>query len=126
MALVQHHVGGLRQSTGVELVAENLGGHNHQGGTRVHFNIPRKDPHVLLPKLLTKIGKLLIAEGLEWGGVGKAPPRGERLINGELGDEGLPGSRGSRDDDRVPLQDVVDRLLLKGVQGKGIAETKCV
>jgi hypothetical protein len=118
VALVQHHVGGLLQRTGVELVAENLGGHDRQGGTRVYFDIPRKDPHVLFPELLTKIGKLLIAEGLEGSGVGKAPPRGERLINGELGDEGLPGSRGGTSQNLLPGNgDILSPMLERGIFG---------
>src|SRR3972149_1325136 len=93
VTFVQHHVGDILQGVGVQLVAEDLRGHHDKGDARVDLDISRQDSHELLAVLLAEIGKLLVAQGLEGGRVGDAPSCGQRLVDRELRDGGLPRPR---------------------------------
>ena len=95
MGLVEHHEVGLQFDPGVhgvvELIAQNFGGADDDGGVRLLPAVAGEDPHVDVAEGLGELRILGIAQGLERAGVPGSPAVLEDLPDGLLGNPGLSG-----------------------------------
>lgn len=116
MNLIKYNPSNLLDHLGtpVEHGPEDLGRHDQACGIRLERHITRHQPDIC--ELLAELPVLLVAQGLERGGVDDPLLVAERHGDGVLGDNGLP-SRGVRGDEHrlVPLQ-ARDGDALEGVE----------
>jgi hypothetical protein len=115
--LVHHHVvdpGVLPLAQGD--VGEDLGGAAQDGRIAVDGGVPRGEPHVLRSQLAAERHPLLVDERLDRARVDGASPVGERGEVESGGHERLPRARGGVQDDVLLLEEIEDRLLLRGVE----------
>ena len=117
VALVEHHVAEALQGPRVEHVPQDLGGHHQHGRARVDLDVPGQDADLRDAELPAEVGVLLVGQRLERRRVGHAALRGERVVDRELRDEGLPRPRRRGHDHRGAFQDGEDRRDLEIVEG---------
>jgi hypothetical protein len=96
-------------------VPEHLRGHDQQARARVDGHVAGHDADGVAVDL-PEVAELLVAERLDGRRVDDALVPLERVLDGEVRDEGLPRAGGRRDEHGVALQDRADRLHLKGVE----------
>lgn len=97
--LVHHHVAeavqGLR--TGVEHVAQHLGGHHDHGCVAVDAVVTGEQADLGGAVALDQVGVLLVGQRLDRRGVEALAAALQGQVDGELADDGLAGAGGSRD-----------------------------
>ena len=121
VALVEHDVGEPLQGAGVEHVAEDLGRHDQERRARVDLDVPGQDADLGHPELPAEVGVLLVGERLERRRVGDPLLPGQRLVDGELGDQRLAGAGRGGDDHRRALEDRPDGRDLEVVERERVA-----
>ena len=121
MALVEDDVGQTREGSRVEHVPEDLRCHDQDRRPRVDLDVTGEESDLGHPELPAEVGVLLVREGLERRRVRQTLLRPQRVVDGELGDQGLAGAGRGGDDHRPTLQDGEDRAVLEVVEGKRIA-----
>jgi|GEM_PF-6270205 len=99
----------------VELIAEDLRRPHDNGGIRVFLCVAREDAHVDVFEQVAELDPLGVGEGLQGRGVPASFPLPEHLVDGLLGDPGLPGT-GRGHDEAVRAPDGLEGLDLEGVR----------
>jgi hypothetical protein len=104
-------------------VAQDFGRHHHDRGVWVLGDVSGQETDVV-PVDRSQVAELLIAERLDRRRVHDTRAAPERLVDAELSDDCLSGSRGSSDHDRFPLQEGEHRLQLEGIELERIEHGK--
>ena len=98
--LVQDDVAEARQRrrSGIQHVAQHLGGHHHHRRLAVDAVVPGEQAHGLVVVPADQVGVLLVGQGLDRRGVEALAALAQRQVHGELADHGLarPGGRGDQ------------------------------
>ncbi len=102
----------------VQEVAEDFGGHHENLGGRVELDVPCQDAHGRLRELLLEVEELLIAEGLDGGGVEDTATLGQAVIDLVLPYQCFSGPGFGANEDVVLLVNSAHGILLKGVEGE--------
>ena len=94
--LVHDHEAEVGQGAGigVEHVAEHLGGHHHHRGVAVDAGVAGQQPHPVRAVLVRQFGVLLVAQGLDGGGVERLEAALQGQVDGELPHDRLAGTGG--------------------------------
>ncbi|SKL34982.1 Uncharacterised protein [Mycobacteroides abscessus subsp. massiliense] len=105
MHLVHHDVGKAMQCGRIRVqhVAQYLGGHHHHRSIRVDRRIAREQADLLGPVDGHQIVVLLVAQGLDRGGVEALAPRREGQVHREFPDDGLTRAGGRADQHTMPV-----------------------
>lgn len=116
--LVHHHIRQAEQRvrTGVQHVAQHLGGHHHDRRLGVDRVVPGQQADVLTAVPADEIAVLLVAERLDRGGVEALLPALERQVHRELADDGLARPSRRRDQHLMPVLQGGTRAQLEVVQ----------
>ena len=109
--------------SGVDHVAEHLGGHHHDRRIAVDRGVAGEETDPAGAVDLHEVVELLVGERLDRGGVERPGRRGERHLDGMLGDDRLARSGRSAHQHRASPVDRRDRLPLEIVEfeGSGLA-----
>ena len=105
----------------VEHVAQHLGGHDHHVRMRVDGGVTGQQPHPFLTVAGHEVQVLLVAQGLDGGGVEGLESPGQAQVHGELPHHCLAGARRGGDQDTLSPLDGAAGLLLEGVEGEVVA-----
>ena len=103
---------------GVQHVAEDLRGHDHDRGLTVDAEVTGHQPDTILTELLTEIAQFLVGEGLERRCVKHLLAMGQGPDDGVLTDQGFSRPCGGTHDHGVTLVQGIDGLQLKVIEGK--------
>ncbi len=103
--LVKHHVAEVlqRARARVEHVAQDLGGHHHDGSVAVDGVVAGEQADRVGVVAPDQVVVLLVGQRLDRRGVEALLALGERQVDRVLADDGLAGSGGGRDEDPVPV-----------------------
>ena len=124
VALIKHHRLNIGQRIitfirfGIEHVAEDLSGHHHDRGLSIHTQITGHQTDVLVTELLSEISQLLIGEGLQRSCVEDLLTMGQGAIDGVFAHQRLARTRGSADNNGMPVIQCCDGIQLKVIQRK--------
>ena len=122
MGLVQDNEVRIQLDAGVhgvvELVAQNFGGADDDGGVGLLPPIPRQDTHLVGAEEIAEFLVLGVAEGLQGAGVPGPAALFEDPPDGLLRNPGLAGARGRRDQ-AVAVPDGRHGFKLVGVRLEG-------
>ena len=105
----------------VEHVAQHLGGHDHHVRVGVDGGVTGQQPHPFLTVAGHEVQVLLVAQGLDGGGVEGLESPGQAQVHGELPHHCLAGARRGGDQDTLSPLDGAAGLLLEGVEGEVVA-----
>ena len=120
--LVHHHVVDRRVLPVAQSdVGEHLCGAAQDGRVAVDGGVAGGETHVLGAELTAQGHPLLVDQRLDGAGVDRTPSVRERSEVQGGGHERLPRAGGGVQDDVLPLEQLEDRLLLRGVEGEPLA-----
>ena len=110
-----------RRAVLVEHVAEDLGGHDHDGSLGVDRVVSGQetDPGLAVPA--PEVSELLVRQGLEGRRVEGLPMVGQGPFHGELGDDGLARAGGCRHQHGLPGLQRLGGPDLVVVQGERVS-----
>ena len=120
VALVQDRRGDVLWPLPEQEVPQDLGGHHQNGGTGIYLHVAGENADEVPAVLPDEVGILLVAQGLQGGGVDDTALCRQGLVDREFRDEGLAGPGRRRDEDRLSALPPADGLLLKGIEREGI------
>ena len=106
---------------GVEHIAQDLGGHDHDVGARIDGGVAGEQPHRLGAVTRDQVQVLLIAQRLDGGGVEGLEPAGQPQVDGELAHDGLAGAGGRRHEDALAVLQGPAGAHLEVVEGEVVA-----
>ena len=106
---------------GVEHIAQDLGGHDHDVGARVDGGVTGEQPHRPGAVARDQVQVLLIAQRLDGGGVEGLEPAGQPQVDGELAHDGLAGAGGRRHEDALAVLQGPAGAHLEVVEGEVVA-----
>jgi len=105
----------------VQHVSEHLGGHHDDRCLSVDRVVPGQQSDLLGTVRRDEITELLVGQGFQRRRVETLAPGGDRLLDGELRDDGLARSRGRRDEDGSPFVQRLDRPQLEPIERERVA-----
>ena len=119
--LVEDHVAHVAEPVGVlvDHVAEDLGRHHHDRSRVVDVVLAGHQADRFLAMDLLEVAELLVAERFQRRRVDNLNALREGPEDGVLGDHRLAARGGRTDENARAGVELVDRLLLEGVQGPG-------
>ena len=111
-----------RRRTGVDHVAQHLGGHDHHRSVRVDGVVAGEEAHPARAEHGDQIRVLLVGQRLDRGGVEGLCANGQSPGDGVLTDDGLARPGRGRHQDVASGVDALDRLALEAVEGEVVGE----
>ena len=108
--------------SGIQHVAQHLGGHDDHRGVGVDHPVPGHEAHLPGAQGGTQVAELLVGEGLDRGRVEGAPVGLQGPGDGMFAHDRLSGTGRRRHEHVLPVVDGLHRLALEAVQGERMVE----